>query len=187
MADNNNSIVEEPTKEFHVPGEKVFDAGNSAPGEQLKNEAAELQQEPEEENQMSPGGGQAARPEAKTEGLESGESAEDQAPQSKAEGEPEVKDESPTTGKGPKPLGPNQQTWENPKPGDELKKEIDEQLNRLKQLGENPSDHDPETDKLNKAQDIESRSEGPEHSKKSEKSTQEDFDPAKHKSDPPTH
>jgi hypothetical protein len=105
----------------------------------------------------------------------------------KSEGQPASKEEEVSTGKGPKPIGPNQQTWENPKPGEELKKEIDDQLTKLKKLGENPSEHDPEIDELNKKQDIESRNEGPEQEKKSEKNTQDNFDPAKHKTEAPSH
>ena len=83
-----------------------------------------------------------------------------------SEGQPAPKKEEVSTGKGPQPVGPNQQTWENPKPGEELKKEIDE---------------------LNKKQDIESRNEGPEQEKKSEKNTQDNFDPAKHNTEAPSH
>ena len=104
-----------------------------------------------------------------------------------SEGQPAPKKEEVSTGKGPQPVGPNQQTWENPKPGEELKKEIDDQLTKLKKLGENPSDHDPEIDELNKKQDIESRNEGPEQEKKSEKNTQDNFDPAKHNTEAPSH
>jgi hypothetical protein len=108
-------------------------------------------------------------------------------PEAKAEGQPETKDQEESTGKGPKPVGPNQQTWDNPRPGEELKKEIDDQLARLRKLGENPTSQDPKVDELNKNQDIESRNEGPAHEKKSENNTQQDFDPAKHKTDAPTH
>jgi uncharacterized protein YndB with AHSA1/START domain len=110
-----------------------------------------------------------------------------QQTQANTEAKPGPKDEEVSTGKGPKPIGPNQQTWDNPKPGEEVKKEIDDQLARLKKLGENPSEHDPKIDELNKDQDIESRNEGPEHEKKSENNTQDNFDPARHKTEAPSH
>ncbi|MBC7960629.1 MAG: SRPBCC domain-containing protein [Vallitaleaceae bacterium] len=105
----------------------------------------------------------------------------------KAEGEPEIKDESATLGKGPKPVGPNQQTWDNPKPGDELKKEIEDQLAKLKKLGEDLNEHDSKFDDLNKDQDIESKNQGPDHKNKSENNTQDSFDPAKYETEAPSH
>ena len=88
-----------------------------------------------------------AQPKAKNAGA-TGVVSEDQLKKN-SEGQPSPKEEESLVGKGPKPIGPNQQTWDNPEPGEELKKEIDEQLNKLKKLGENPTGQDPEIDKLN--------------------------------------
>ncbi|HTE27172.1 SRPBCC family protein [Flavitalea sp.] len=151
-----------------------------------KQPVVESQEQPEEKTSGKPEAKTSEQPAAESQG-QSETKAEGQPQQAKAEGQPAPKDEGASTGKGPKPIGPNQQTWDNPKPGEELKKEIDDQLAKLKKLGENPSDHDPKMDELNKKHDIESRNEGPEHEKKSEKNTQDDFDPAKHKTEAPAH
>ncbi len=110
-------------------------------------------------------------------------------PKTKAEGQPETPggNSSDTGGKGPKPIGPNQQTWENPEPGEDMKNKISEQKEKLRKLHENPNAQDPQLEELNKKQDIESRNEAPPHDKKSENAVQEDFDPGKHKTEAPAH
>jgi hypothetical protein len=107
-------------------------------------------------------------------------------PQPKSEGQPEKKTEPPT-GKGPKPVGPNQETWDNPEPSQETKKQIDEQMAKLNKLHENPNAQDPALADLNKKQDIESRNADPEHDKKNENKTQQNFDPRNTKTEPPEH
>jgi hypothetical protein len=187
MANNNNPIEGQPELENASKGGTEASEKPAAQGQE------QPERQPEAKSDAQPKGKSVAQPEAKNDAQPDAKSvaqpkAKSEAqPNAKSEGQAAPKEEEVPTGKGPKPIGPNQQTWENPKPGEELKKEIDEQLTKLKKLGENPSGQDPAIDELNKKQDIESRNEGPAQEKKSENNTQDNFDPAKHETEAPTH
>jgi hypothetical protein len=108
-------------------------------------------------------------------------------PGGKGEGQPEMKQDQASAGKGPIPVGPNQQTWDNPEASEEVKKKIDEHMAKIDKLHENPNDQDPALAGLNQQHDIEARGAEPGQSNKTDNQTQEDFDPRKNKSEAPEH
>jgi hypothetical protein len=108
-------------------------------------------------------------------------------PKGKGEGEPELKDQEESVGRGPKPVGPDQQTWDSPEASDEVKKKINDQFAKSDKLLENPNEQDPTLVELNKKHDIESRNADPEQHKKSEINTQNDSDPGNTRTDAPEH